>query len=493
MNRSSKLILTVLLLTFVLGSAVPPTWAGSEVSGANLQKLEEQVAGMQKMIADLQGVIASQNREIQAIKTSLPATSERVAPLPAAPAPAMDAGEFKNAMKESYPWMNNLKQTGDLRLRYDASEESHCDTWTSDGLTCVRSRNRFRIRLRWGVEKKLSDEFLVGFRLATSDAPSGSTLLSDPTSTNVTMGNFFAYKPIFVDQAYVIYTPNFFKDWGPVEKVEIGAGKWKNPFEKYSTPLIWDRDVTPEGIYEQATLGLWKTERTTVRWDITGGQMVLTEGMAKNTDSELYAVQTGFDMATYAFGDNPVEMRTGFSFYGFTGYPVNAPVYGMTRGNTEHPGMTPSQTEKMNIFDLYQEFKIYPFNLPSTFWGNYFVNASPSHFPVGIDSKDSNGYGLGLILGEAKKPGGWEFALNYRYVGANATAGVFGDSDFGAYGGTNNKGWTIGVSYGLTKYLTLTWNNYIVESVESFNSIFPSSDRADQRIYKSVLDLSWKF
>jgi hypothetical protein len=392
--------------------------------------------------------------------------------------------------------MENLKQGGDLRLRYEASDTSHCDLYASDGLTCARSRNRFRIRLRWGLEKKLSEEFKVGFRLATSDPPTGSPLLSDPTSTNTTLTNYFAYKSVFFDLAYAVYTPNFFKELGPMDSVEIGAGKWKNPFEKYSSNMVWDRDVTPEGLYEKTSIRLWSTEMTSVKWDVTGGQMILNEATGENQDAELFAVQTGLDFATYRFGTNPVESRTGFSFYGYSNYQRTAGPLNLARGNSDDPMGAATRTEKMNIFDLYQEFKFYPFSTPTSLWGEYAVNISPDHFytpanrPTGIDARDSNGFGLGIVVGEAKKKGGWETFVNYRYLGANSVAGAFSDSEWNY---TNVKGYNFGLGYALTDFLTLTWNNYVTEPIESYNSTIASSDRPDQRIYKSVFDIQWKF
>jgi hypothetical protein len=200
-----------------------------------------------------------------------------------------------------------------------------------------------------------------------------------------------------------------------------------------------------------------------------------------------------------------VESRTGFSFYGYSNYQRTAGPLNLARGNTEDPTGAATRTEKMNIFDLYQEIKFYPFDKPMTFWGEYAVNMSPDHFytpqtfvkgkpvgndPTGIDARDSNGFGIGVVLGEAKKKGQWETFLNYRYLGANSVAGAFTDSE---WGGTNLKGFNFGLGYALTDFLTLNWNNYIMEPIESFNSSIASSDRPDQRIYKSVFDIQWKF
>ena len=73
-------------------------------------------------------------------------------------------------------WLDDLKFSGDLRLRYQGECFSGRNT---------KNRNRARFRLRFGVKKTwLDDQMEVGFRLA-----SGSS--DDPTSTNQTFDDHF--------------------------------------------------------------------------------------------------------------------------------------------------------------------------------------------------------------------------------------------------------------------------------------------------------------
>src|SRR5919109_427502 len=61
-------------------------------------------------------------------------------------------------------------------------------------------RNRGRIRVRFGLEGKLSEDFLGGFAIATGS-------LGDPTTTNETFTNFFDRKTIGLDKGYIVYQP----------------------------------------------------------------------------------------------------------------------------------------------------------------------------------------------------------------------------------------------------------------------------------------------
>jgi hypothetical protein len=432
------------------------------------------VRRLEKQISNLQNLISRQNQEIQSLKSDIGTGGERVVKVPK----PMDKNDFKILAGKAYKWLPGLKMKGDLRLRWEAFDSSRCDP-TAAG-NCDRSRNRFRIRLRWGLEKKLSNEFKVGFRLA-----SGGT--TDPTSTNQTMTGYFTNKTITIDQAYAVYTPNLFKDLGPIEYLEIGGGKVPLPFKKYSSKMIWDRDVTPEGIYEKATIDVWSSENWIIKYDIIAGQFVLNEGSGANVDAELFAVQMGIDLSTYAFGTNrPIESRTGFSMYFYKNF--DRTIANNTAGRNYLRGNT-TDVAHMSVLDLYQEFKMYPFDLPFTVWGEAATNAGQMNMSATLDPRDDWAFAIGTKLGKAKKKGTWEGFLNYMYIGANSTAAVFSDSDFGL-GHTNGKGWNFGLKYALTDFLKLGWSNFVVQPVEPTRA---SSNSESQTIYRSQLDLVWKF
>ena len=66
--------------------------------------------------------------------------------------------------------------------------------------TRVADRNRARIRVRFGFDGKLNDDFIAGVSLATGS-------LGDPTSTNESLTNFFDRKTIAMDRGYITYNP----------------------------------------------------------------------------------------------------------------------------------------------------------------------------------------------------------------------------------------------------------------------------------------------
>ncbi len=121
---------------------------------------------------------------------------------------------------------------GDIRVR-DDSIFQNCST-------CV-DRNRARLRVRFGLEGKLSEDFVGGFYLATGS-------LGDSNSTNETLTNFFNRKTIGVDRGYITYQPGVLK-W-----LQLTGGKFAYTWQR--TSVTFDPDINPEGFNEKFSFDL---------------------------------------------------------------------------------------------------------------------------------------------------------------------------------------------------------------------------------------------
>jgi hypothetical protein len=80
---------------------------------------------------------------------------------------------------------------GDVRVRDDSIFQ---------GCPTCSDRNRARLRVRFGLDGKLNEDFTGGFYLATGS-------LGDSNSTNETLTNFFDRKSIGLDRGYITYQP----------------------------------------------------------------------------------------------------------------------------------------------------------------------------------------------------------------------------------------------------------------------------------------------
>ena len=117
--------------------------------------------------------------------------------------------------------------TGDVRVR----GESFFQSAGTPGVAGT-DRQRARIRVRFGVEGRLGEDFVGGLALATGS-------LGEPTSTNETLTNFLDRKTIALDRGYITYNPKAAK-W-------ITATGGKFAFTWNRTPQTFDNDLNPEG------------------------------------------------------------------------------------------------------------------------------------------------------------------------------------------------------------------------------------------------------
>jgi hypothetical protein len=131
---------------------------------------------------------------------------------------------------------SRFRFSGDIRIRGE--------TFFQDG---VPDRARARIRVRFGVDGKLNEDFLGGIALATGT-------LGDPTTTNETLTNFFDRKTIALDRGYITYNPIAHR-W-----LSLTGGKF--PYTWNRTQVTGDPDINPEGFSEKVS---WDFNRPVIK------------------------------------------------------------------------------------------------------------------------------------------------------------------------------------------------------------------------------------
>ena len=129
-------------------------------------------------------------------------------------------------------WVDSITFKGDLRYRNETIEDD--SKLDADKDTYTRQRDRIRARL--GAEAKVNDNVKAGIEMSTGQ--------SDPVSGNQSLGDGFGKKEFRLNLAYVDYS--FLLD-SPHEVHGI-AGTMKNPFITFNDDLVWDGDLTPEGL-----------------------------------------------------------------------------------------------------------------------------------------------------------------------------------------------------------------------------------------------------
>jgi hypothetical protein len=148
-----------------------------------------------------------------------------------------EVSQFPPSRFQLSPAIKKMEVFGDIRLRYENRS-------ATDPKGNSINYQRLRYALRLGLRGDIYDDFYYGFRVETS---------SNPRSTWVSFGN--SSGGTFSKSGAGIDIGQIYLGWHPENWVDITAGKMPNPI--YTTPMVWDPDISPEGATEhlQYTVG----------------------------------------------------------------------------------------------------------------------------------------------------------------------------------------------------------------------------------------------
>src|SRR6266853_679648 len=342
--------------------------------------------------------------------------------------------------------ITELELYGDARFRYEIRSG---ETDSQDTL----QRNLPRYRLRLGLRGILADDWFFGVRLETS---------TNSRSTNVTFGDETSGGPfaknsdgIFVGQAYLGYKG--FKD------ITLTVGKMPNPM--ISTLMVWDPDISPEGLAEQwkhtFTIALGnegesetssygkdgmalpgrkkKAEQRGLKIEVFANfaQFVYDDSnpenplgprptttanggrqLIPNTDAFLLAWQAG---AKFTF-PNSLYAQIAPTFYNYTGNgdSFNVHFQGGDPKLSNSASLAQNQTgiNSLLVFDLPAEVGWKLGDLPMRLFADVAVNldgddrAAAAGHPNKGDQRYA--YQIGAGVGQLKRKGDWQFNVFYQ-------------------------------------------------------------------------------
>ena len=287
----------------------------------------------------------------------------------------------------------------------------------------------------------------------------------------------------------------------------------ENPL--FTTSLVWDPDVNPEGIAQKMTYGI--TDKVQVYGNF--GQWFVEELNSKDTNSDttLLAWQVG---TAYTPSDK-IKVECAVAFYNFLNLDdIDGDAADLDDDET-FIGYNNGHSQQM-ILDkndnLVNEFKCLEIGakvsfkdvlcVPFSFYGNVIKNldadlndwikdgvvvmdddgntaSDPSDLHAyGSDDRDT-GWLIGFDLGNKKKKGDWYLKYHYQELEDYAFPAVFVDSDFHG-GGTNNKGHVIHGRYFLTDHIYTAASVFFTEREDEAKDGQKDEDRLQ-------LDLIFKF
>ncbi|HEX4985840.1 MAG TPA: putative porin [Burkholderiales bacterium] len=367
--------------------------------------------------------------------------------------------------------LKSIEFYGDVRTRYeDRIGRSNVPTVGAASGTPVTTpdaldRQRWRYALRLGVRGDASENFFYGLRLDTS---------TNPRSPWVTFGDDSVAGPgPSAKNSDAINVGQVFIGWRATDWLTLQAGK--GPNQLFTSPMVWDPDISPEGLTERinykltdafttfATFGQWvyqdfNPDNTT--WQSLGFNkqdmfMYAWEVGGQYKVSDLTSLRGAVNYYTYTGGK-----KTGTSFNTvFTGEPT------VTANGNFNNAANQIGINDLRVIEVPLEFKFPLWRYAGMLYGNFAKNLDGSDrasaagksaygnqdkaYQVGL-SIGSQGvaYGptQGLVYGTSAKKGTWEARTYYQRVEQFALDPNIVDSDF-FEGRTNMKGYYFAVAY----------------------------------------------
>ena len=408
-------------------------------------------------------------------------------------------------------WTDRIAIEGDIRMRSQSDRPGSGNPAPEDllaaslsGLTRVPDlaagtaaflptgstrddRDRLRLRARLGINAKVNDSVSAGLRLSTGSA-------GDRVSTNQTLGQSFNRYTFLLDRAFIKIDPT---EWA-----SFSAGRIANPW--FSTDMVFSDNLSFEGLTARFNLPrrAWRTFEPFV----TAGFFPVREDSASRPTRSIVGAQVGFQ---WEFSSD-LRVKLGLAQYGFQGFegrvdPDYDPVFGpgrsygqyeyeaglRQRGNTLFLTNNPQegQTPDKNRWGLAARFRPlaltgaaeisyfspYVIGLSGEVVRNQAYTRSEIIERTGVYLDDARVFGVNtrIVVGsqEVRNAGDWQASVAYRWLGSDAVPDAFVDSDLGG-GGTNVRGFTAGLNYGLYRDAQLSMR-YLSGSTISSPTVQP--------------------
>ena len=476
--------------TIVQRESTPSTGAGAAVgvaAGAAAGVAAGGTATTSAATASAEQTASAEGAKVAADATQPPAAGAKVQRVPYVP--EIVRNEIREQVREDViaqaksegwatpnavpEWVDRISFEGDLRLRYQdnlyGAQNPPAAVYNSitgsNQLNTSQNEEWFRLRARLGLIARVTDSLTAKISVSTGNA-------QNPVSLNQNWANYFSGFSVQLDNAYVRYAPS--------ERFSATAGRMPKPF--FSSEMVWWEDLVFDGVAATGSVPLG--QRTT--GFVTGGAFLIqSQNSTPITPDPKTKSLLGLQVGADTLLDKSTRLKVALAYYGYQniqGQPntIDAPnandwtVPGYTqKGNSlfdinAGTGSAPlyalaSNFKEINLtaaLDLLQ-FDPYLIRISGDYVKNIGFNQAQILALTGQSlPKQTAGYQMGIQVGRAqvKELNDWQVFFTYRYLPGNATLDAFNDPDF-HLGGTNAKGYILGLTYGLAKntWLRARW------------------------------------
>ena len=437
---------------------------------------------------------------------------------------AMPASKWK--LSDS---IKSIALFGDVRFRYEYRGADNIPGGSPD----TYYRERWRYAFRAGIRGDLFDNFNYGVRIDTSSNPR-STWITFADDSNPTPSSK-ASDGLWVGQVYL--------GWHPTEWYEMTVGKMPMPL--YTTPMVWDNDISPEGAFEK-----FKLTVANVNLFADFGQFLYQDEnpdhAIPSSDTWLLAFQVGADVKIdkYSsfkvapvlykyFGQGVPQVTPGFSQlsvpYVGQGVPQGG---GVTGTNINSLQFNQNGIDNLLIVEIPAEYNVKLGNYHARAFGDFaynfqgndraraaFAAGNPSGIAVSafpglskpaLDQNTAYQFGIGfgnqgpvygptqgLVYGSTSKRKTWEARVYWQHVEQYALDVNLMDSDF-FEGRANLEGIYAAIAYSFTDAIIGTIRYGHANRIN--NSLGTGGNNSDLPALNPIqnynlvqLDLTWRF
>jgi hypothetical protein len=320
---------------------------------------------------------------------------------------------------------------GDVRARFESRSGTGVTTVANTDYDVNDYRGRYKMTL--GVKTQ------AGKWDADIAVAMGSAGRSDNATFGRIQGNGTNGKDwLYIKRASI--------GWDATDWLRLEAGRIANPL--YTTPMLWDADLTWDGFAEKAKFNIGSTEVF-----LTAAQMQYEgeHGVTSNPSTELFAFQAGAKLPLTDKATLKVAPLYTFRSSNHLGGNVNFKPNATTAGNGEiYTSVNSYATNDLNTIEV--PFEINAMAMDSVgvkLFGDYQVNMDADQRAIasalstganGSSDSDARAWMLGLAIGSAKDlksyesgkmaKGDWSARIWYQEVGVWSADANLVDSDY---------------------------------------------------------------
>lgn len=372
---SKRAVWTALLIGSLLASTAARAQGAPDLSDLlrQLDELKAEQASTAAKIAAMEATLS------QLAPSDADVPRIRIAPAPAA-APGPETGSVAlqaTSAATSSSW--RFSGSGDLRLRYEMNEGG------SNTIARGRAVLRARVRGAYAIAPWIS----VGAQLSTGDA-------DDPNTTDVTLSSFVDDLDVSLDQVYARLTT------GPLEVI---GGKYPIPLLR--TDLVWDSDVSPQGLAATYSSQLDGSNGLKA----TGIYFIVDEAAA-GPDSRMLGGQVAFA------GGEAFRYEIAAAYYDYMLRSLAGADAGDFRSNLRAPN-----GGYLSDFDLFDTVGALTYSGFSDRWPLRLVVNYVKNFGAATDA--DTGYGADFLLGRATAVGDLRLGYGFAAVETDAVLAAF--------------------------------------------------------------------